>query len=119
MVAETRANDAQQAIADALAQFCADRCDADAVKALAGKFPDEVWKGVAELGVLALATPEGDCGAMALVAALESLGWGDCHVIGHSLGAAIAAAYSAGAPERVASNLVPGIKHLPIRYRLN
>ena len=36
-------------------------------------------------------------------AALESLGWGDCHVIGHSLGAAIAAAYSAGAPERVQS----------------
>jgi pimeloyl-ACP methyl ester carboxylesterase len=36
-------------------------------------------------------------------AALDSLGWGNCHLIGHSLGAAIAAAYSAGAPERVRS----------------
>jgi len=36
-------------------------------------------------------------------AALDELGWEDCHFIGHSLGAAISAAYSAGAPERVRS----------------
>jgi len=36
-------------------------------------------------------------------AALDALGWSDCHIIGHSLGAAIAAVYSAGAPERVRS----------------
>ena len=36
-------------------------------------------------------------------AALDELGWTDCHLVGHSLGAAIAAAYSAGAPERVRS----------------
>ncbi|MBT8048425.1 MAG: alpha/beta fold hydrolase [Xanthomonadales bacterium] len=36
-------------------------------------------------------------------AALESLGWKDCHLLGHSLGAAISAVYSAGAPERVRS----------------
>jgi pimeloyl-ACP methyl ester carboxylesterase len=36
-------------------------------------------------------------------AALDELGWTDCHLVGHSLGAAIAAGYSAGAPERVRS----------------
>lgn len=36
-------------------------------------------------------------------AALDSLGWDDCHFVGHSLGAAISAVYSAGAPERVRS----------------
>ncbi len=67
-------DDAQQAIADALGQFCADRCTDEVVKALVGKFPDELWRGVAELGVLALATPEGEGGACELVAALEALG---------------------------------------------
>ena len=36
-------------------------------------------------------------------AALDALGWPDCHLLGHSLGAAIASAYAAGAPERVRS----------------
>lgn len=36
-------------------------------------------------------------------AALDALGWPDCHLLGHSMGAAIAAAYAAGAPERVRS----------------
>jgi len=36
-------------------------------------------------------------------AALDTLGWQDCHLIGHSLGAAIAAVYAAGAPDRVRS----------------
>lgn len=36
-------------------------------------------------------------------AALDELAWPDCHLLGHSLGAAISAAYSAGAPERVRS----------------
>jgi len=36
-------------------------------------------------------------------AALDALGWADCHLLGHSLGAAISAVYSAGAPERVRS----------------
>ena len=67
-------DDLQQAVADAVAQFCRDRCDDDVVKASAGSFPSELWKGLSELGVLALSTPEGDGGALELVAALESLG---------------------------------------------
>ena len=35
--------------------------------------------------------------------ALDALGWSDCHLLGHSMGAAIAAAYAAGAPGRVRS----------------
>jgi len=36
-------------------------------------------------------------------AALDALGWPDCHLMGHSMGASIAATYGAGAPERVRS----------------
>jgi alkylation response protein AidB-like acyl-CoA dehydrogenase len=65
---------AQAAIADALGQFCADRAPADAVKAQAGQFPAELWRMLAEQGVLALAAPDGEGGAVELVAALEPLG---------------------------------------------
>jgi pimeloyl-ACP methyl ester carboxylesterase len=36
-------------------------------------------------------------------AVLDALGWDECHLVGHSMGAAISAVYSAGAPERVRS----------------
>lgn len=67
-------DDAQQAIADTLAQFCADRVDAEALKAAGGAFPRALWQGLAELGVLALGTEEGEGGAAEWVAASESLG---------------------------------------------
>ncbi len=67
-------DDAQQAIADALRAFCADRCSEAVVKGCAGRFPAELWSELASLGVLALVTPEGDGGACELVAALEPLG---------------------------------------------
>jgi len=67
-------DDAQQAIADTLAQFCAERCDEAVVEAQAGGFPAALWRQLAELGVLALATPEGDGGAREAVAACEALG---------------------------------------------
>jgi pimeloyl-ACP methyl ester carboxylesterase len=38
-----------------------------------------------------------------LDAALDTLGWTACHLVGHSLGAAIAAVFAAAAPERVLS----------------
>jgi alkylation response protein AidB-like acyl-CoA dehydrogenase len=64
----------QAAIGSALEQFCAERCGEDAVRAAAHEFPLSLWRELAELGVLALATPEGDGGALELVAAFESLG---------------------------------------------
>ena len=39
----------------------------------------------------------------AVDAALKALGWPDAHLLGHSMGAAIAATYGAGAPEHVRS----------------
>jgi hypothetical protein len=67
-------DDAQQAIADSVAQFCRDHCGGEAVRAAADRFPDALWRGVAALGVLALATSDGDGGALELAAAMESLG---------------------------------------------
>jgi hypothetical protein len=67
-------DDSQQAIADAVAKFCAERCPEAVVRETAGTLPRALWRELAELGVLALATPEGDGGACELCAALESLG---------------------------------------------
>lgn len=41
--------------------------------------------------------------AFAVDAALDALGWPDVHLLGHSMGAAVAAIFGAGAPERVRS----------------
>jgi hypothetical protein len=67
-------DDAEQAIADAVAKFCAERCPEAVVRQTAGTLPRALWRELAEFGVLALATPEGDGGARELCAALESLG---------------------------------------------
>jgi alkylation response protein AidB-like acyl-CoA dehydrogenase len=67
-------DDAQQAIHDTLEQFCRDRCDDAVVRAAAHEFPAKLWRELAELGVLALATPEGDGGAGEWLAAAEALG---------------------------------------------
>jgi alkylation response protein AidB-like acyl-CoA dehydrogenase len=67
-------DDTQQAIASAMATLCGDQLGDIALRALDGSFPDLHWKSIAELGVLGLATPEGEGGALELVAALEPLG---------------------------------------------
>jgi alkylation response protein AidB-like acyl-CoA dehydrogenase len=67
-------DDAQRAIGTAVEAFCNAHCDDEVVKSLDGKFPEDLWRELAELGVLALVTPEGDGGAVELVAALEPLG---------------------------------------------
>ena len=67
-------DDAQQALHDAVAQLCRERCGNDVVRALAGSFPHEPWRALAELGVLGIGTPEGEGGALELVAACEALG---------------------------------------------
>jgi alkylation response protein AidB-like acyl-CoA dehydrogenase len=65
---------AARAIGDALTAFCKDRCPDEVARRAAGQFPHELWKELASLGVLAIATPEGDGGAVELVAAHEALG---------------------------------------------
>lgn len=64
----------QRAVGDAVAAFCRDRCPDDVARRAALHFPRELWKELAGLGVLAIATPEGDGGALELVAAHEALG---------------------------------------------
>jgi alkylation response protein AidB-like acyl-CoA dehydrogenase len=67
-------DDGQQAVAEAVAAFCRERCPDDVVRASAGTLPLPLWRELADLGVLALCTPQGDGGALEWVAALESLG---------------------------------------------
>jgi len=67
-------DDAQQAISDAVASFCRDRCSDAVVRAAANEFPLALWRALASLGVLAIATQEGDGGAVEIVAAMEPLG---------------------------------------------
>ena len=90
-------DDTQQAIADAVASFCAERCPEETVRACAGSFPRALWSELAALDVLALATPEGDGGARELVAALESLG---AAVFPGPLAASFLATQVLGAEER-------------------
>jgi alkylation response protein AidB-like acyl-CoA dehydrogenase len=91
-------DDTQQAVADAVASFCAERCPEDVVRESAGTLPRALWRELAGLGVLALATPEGDGGACELVAALESLG---AAVFPGPLAASFLATQVLGAEERV------------------
>lgn len=67
-------DDGQQAVAEAVAAFCRERCPDEVVRESAGTLPLRLWRELAGLGVLALCTPEGDGGALEWVAALESLG---------------------------------------------
>jgi len=67
-------DDVGQAIGDAVAQMCRERCGDAVVRASAGTLPRELWSELASLGVLALCTPEGDGGPLELIAALEALG---------------------------------------------
>jgi len=71
-------DDGQLAIQTAVDQFCAEVCPDDVVKATAGRFPAELWRELAALGVLGAARPDGDGeeggGALEVAAAMESLG---------------------------------------------
>ena len=67
-------DDAQRAIHGELARFCADRASEAELKQHVGAFSADLWRDLAALGVLALATPEGDGGAGELCLACEALG---------------------------------------------
>jgi alkylation response protein AidB-like acyl-CoA dehydrogenase len=66
-------DDGQQAVAEAVSAFCSDRCPEPRFES-EDRFPRELWKELAELGVLAIGTPAGEGGALEQVAAFESLG---------------------------------------------
>jgi alkylation response protein AidB-like acyl-CoA dehydrogenase len=67
-------DDAQRAIHDELARFAAERCSESLLKTQVDRFAVDLWRDLAALGVLALATPEGDGGAAELCLACEALG---------------------------------------------
>jgi alkylation response protein AidB-like acyl-CoA dehydrogenase len=67
-------DEAQQALADAVARFCRDRCPDAVVRDAAEPLPRALWRELADLGILAISTPEGDGGAQEVLAAMESLG---------------------------------------------
>jgi alkylation response protein AidB-like acyl-CoA dehydrogenase len=67
-------DDIQRAVADAVGHFCRDHAVEEATRSTAAPLSRSLWKGLADLGVLRLATPEGEGGALELVAAVEALG---------------------------------------------
>lgn len=69
-------DDDQRALADSVRRFCYDHCSDTVVRAPG--VPDELWRSLAEMGVLLLATPEGGGGALEIVAAMEQLGEAAC-----------------------------------------
>lgn len=67
-------DDAQQAIADAVAKLCRDCCPEGVLRSSDGRLPTELWQSLAELGVLGLGATSEEGGALEIVAAMESLG---------------------------------------------
>ena len=67
-------DDIGQAVGTAVSQVCRERASDAVLRAQAGSFPRELWSELAELGVLALCTAEGEGGPLELVAACEALG---------------------------------------------
>jgi len=64
----------EQAMADSVAAFCRDRVDAALLRSAADEFPTALWKDMAALGVLELASPDSGGTASALCAVVEQLG---------------------------------------------
>ncbi len=67
-------DDAQSAIAESIDLFCRDHCDEAVLHAALEKFPDDLWRSLADLGVLGVMMPESGSGAIELAAVMESLG---------------------------------------------
>jgi alkylation response protein AidB-like acyl-CoA dehydrogenase len=71
-------DDGQAAIAESLGQLCVDRCSPEQLRGAGGALPEGLWRELGEFGVLAIATTEGEGGALELCAAMEALGDGLC-----------------------------------------
>jgi alkylation response protein AidB-like acyl-CoA dehydrogenase len=68
----------QRAIAEALARFCREEGAEAIARAEGTPLPRHFWRGLAELGVFALAAPGGEGGPEELAAAFEALGSAGC-----------------------------------------
>lgn len=68
--------DEQTALVESIQRFCSEHCTDEVVRR--GEAPPELWRGLAELGVLALGTREGGGGALEIAAAMEALGAAAC-----------------------------------------
>lgn len=66
----------QEALAESVRRFCERQCTDEVVRAIG--VPEELWRGLADLGVLALGSPEGGGGALEIAAAMEELGAAAC-----------------------------------------
>jgi len=71
-------DDGQRAIAAALARFCREEGAEAIARAEGAPLPRRFWRGLAELGVFALAAPGGEGGPEELAAAFEALGSEGC-----------------------------------------
>ncbi|MFP6641179.1 MAG: acyl-CoA dehydrogenase family protein [Myxococcota bacterium] len=89
----------QAAVAEAVGQFCADHCSDEVVRSASESFPRELWRGLAELGVLWAAAPNQEAGAVELCAAAEALGRA---VFPGPLSATCVAVHALPEPERAA-----------------
>lgn len=65
-------NDEQQALASSVRGFCERHATDEVVRGQG--VPEKLWRQLGDLGVLALATPEGGGGALEIAAAMEELG---------------------------------------------
>jgi len=72
MTLDLEFDDTHRAIAEMATAFCVEH-DSEALSR-SGTFSNATWRALGELGVLGLATPEGDGGAVELAAAAEALG---------------------------------------------
>jgi alkylation response protein AidB-like acyl-CoA dehydrogenase len=70
--------DEQAELARTVRAFCQRHCTEADVRASVGAFPGALWDGLAALGILGLATPEGGGGALEVVVAMEELGQANC-----------------------------------------
>ncbi len=77
MSADFAFDEAQLAVAEAVARYCREE-GAEAIARAEGPLPRAFWRGLAELGVLGLAAPGGEGGAVELAAAFEALGREAC-----------------------------------------
>lgn len=66
-------NEEELAVADAVQRFCEQRCDAVRLKAGA-ELPLSLWRSLAEMGVLGVALPGAETGAMTVCAIMQVLG---------------------------------------------